>query len=298
MAERTVEATEQVGDIACEIGESPIWDERFGVLRWVDIRAGKIHSYNPASGQLPSIQLNQQIGFIVPFGSEELLGGLPLGLAAIGLAGEIAYKCSIDADRPRMRMNDGKADPEGRLWAGRMSADEPKPEGGLYRIQRDWTVDTQLARLTIPNGIGWSPDVSVMYFTDTTWDRIDSFSYDIATGQIADRRTFVEIPPEHGHPDGFTVDEDGCLWVALWCGAAVHRYTPEGHLDTIVRVPALQTTSCVFGGPDRRHLFITSARYRLTGTEAVSHPRSGLVFVCEPGSAGLQTDPFISLDSR
>jgi sugar lactone lactonase YvrE len=190
-------------------------------------------------------------------------------------------------------MNDGKADSAGRLWVGTMGIDDPQPEGTLYRLDNDWAVHAKIEGLTIPNGIGWSPDGSTMYFTDTTWGRIDSFSYDCSTGELGNRRTFVEIPSAAGQPDGLTVDEDGCVWVGLWYGAAVHRYAPTGRLDTIVRIPALQATSCVFGGTDRQDLFITSASLRLTAQENSDHPRSGRVFTCRPGAIGVRTDPFI-----
>jgi sugar lactone lactonase YvrE len=191
-----------------------------------------------------------------------------------------------------MRMNDGKADPQGRLWCGTMGIDDPQPEGALYRLDGDWSLRTELTGLTIPNGIGWSPDAATMYFTDSTWSRIDRFAYDVDAGTLSDRRTFVDIRPELGLPDGLTVDEDGCVWVAIWFGAAVHRYTPDGELDTVVRIPALQATSCVFGGSDRRDLFITSASFRLTVQQLEDHPRAGRVFTCRPGVVGTRTAAF------
>ena len=131
-----------------------------------------------------------------------------------------------------------------------------------------------------------------MYYADTVWQRVDVFDYELATGAATGQRPFVELPPAVGQPDGLTVDAEGCVWLALWCGGAVHRYTPAGILDTIVRIPAFQATSCTFGGSDGRDLFVTSASYRLDPRDAADHPRSGRVFACRPGVAGLPTAAF------
>jgi len=292
MRVRIIEAREEVGTAVCEIGEGPIWDDRFGVLRWVDLSAGLVLGHHPVDGPLPTIELGQPVGFVVPTGAADLLAGVRDGFARVSPDGSMRIDQAVAAEPPGMRMNDGKADPAGRVWAGRMRAEDPGPEGALYRLDADWSIAPQLDGLTIPNGIGWSPDGRRMYFTDTTRGRIDSFAYDPSSGEATDRRPFAEIPATAGQPDGLTVDEDGCVWIALWHGAAVHRYTPAGRLDTIVRTPALQTTSCVFGGPDRRDLFITSACVGLDARERTDYPRSGRVFTCRPGVAGLRTDAF------
>lgn len=292
MSIRIMDCRQEVGDVVCEVAEGPIWDDRFGLLRWVDLNRGLVHGYSPARGQLPAMDLGQHAGFVVPSGSEHLLAGVRDGFGLVGPDGSLTMMRAVEADRPGMRMNDGKADPAGRVWAGTMGIDNPGPDGTLYSLGPDWSVTPRLTGLTIPNGIGWSPGGERMYFTDTTWGRIDVFSYDGATGEIADRRVFAQIPADAGAPDGLTVDEDGCVWIALWYGAAVHRYTPTGSLDTVVRIPALQATSCVFGGSDRQDLFVTSARQRLTGQQQSDHPRSGRVFACRPGVAGLPTSAF------
>jgi sugar lactone lactonase YvrE len=289
---RIIEALEQIDAGVCEVGEGPIWDDRFDALRWVDLTAGLVHGHDAVAGQLPALELGQPVGFVVPTGTDELLAGVREGFARVSLDGAMRLARAVEPDRPHMRMNDGKADPAGRVWAGRMAAADPGPEGALHRLDADWSLTAQLTGLTIPNGIGWSPDGSRMYFTDTTWGRIDAFAYDLATGELGDRGTFAEIPAEAGQPDGLTVDADGCVWIALWTGAAVHRYTPEGRLDTIVRTPAPLTTACAFGGKDHKDLFITSARLGLTEQDLADHPRSGRVFTCRPGVAGLRPNPF------
>jgi len=290
---RIIDAGEQVCDVVCEVAEGPIWDGRFDVLRWVDINRGLVHGWSPAEGPQATIDLGQHVGFVVPEGEDRLLAGVRDGFALVELdGGAMTLVRPVEQDRPHFRMNDGKADPAGRVWGGTMGIDELEPAGALYRLDGDWSVEAPLTDLTIPNGIGWSPDGSTMYFTDSTWGRIDAFAYDLASGTATERRTFVEIPADAGLPDGLTVDEDGCVWVALWYGAAVHRYTPDGRLDTVVRVPAAQATSCVFGGTDGQDLFITSGQLDISEQARADHPLSGRVFTCRPGAVGLRTDAY------
>jgi len=291
---RRLSAREEVGEVVSQLGESPIWDDRFGVLRWVDINRGLIHGHSVAEGQLPTLEVSQHVGFTLPHGNDLLLAGLRDGFATVALDGQVRLERELEIDRPHMRINDGRADAAGRVWAGTMGITDQQPEGALYRLDGDWSVTAEIEGLTIPNGIGWSPDSKTMYFTDTTSGRIDAFDYDLESGGIGEPRPFIEIPAEAGMPDGFTVDCEGCVWVALWGGGAVRRYTPAGELDAIVEVPAPQTTSCVFGGPDRRDLYLTSARLDLTEQQLAEYPRSGQVFVCRPGVEGQPTASFVA----
>lgn len=297
MPPRTIQVVDVVSDISSEVGEGPVWDERSEVLRWVDVFNGVVHGHDPHGGDLPSFDLGHPVGFLVPFGDHDFLAGVRDGFAVMDAHGGLEMKLEIGSDGSgsKMRMNDGKADPFGRVWAGRMNSVDPiGPEGALFRLDSQWNLTLHLDRLRMPNGIGWSPAGTTMYFTDTTWGRIDAFDYDPITGEATRRRQFVEIPPEAGAPDGLTVDEEGCVWVALWGGGAVHRYTPKGRLDSVIRIPALHATSCTFGGADRRDLYITSARFRLTPEEAQLFPNSGKVFRARPGVAGMRTNAFAS----
>ena len=158
--------------------------------------------------------------------------------------------------------------------------------GSLYRLDRDGRVHSILPDVTISNGIDWSADAQTMYYVDSPTRRIDMFDFDLASGAISNRRMLVRIPKEHGIPDGLTVDVDGCVWVALWRGSAVHRYTPYGLLDAVVRVPTSCPTSCAFGGPDFRDLYITTAAMDLADHERAEQPLAGGLFVCRPGVAG------------
>ena len=166
---------------------------------------------------------------------------------------------------------------------------EPDPRAGeLYRLDPDRSVRVVLDGVTVSNGLEWSPDGSLAYYNDTATHRIDVFDYDGESG-LTGRRPFAEVPAEAGGPDGLTVDEEGGVWVALYGGGAVRRYTPDGVLDEVIGVAAEQVTACTFGGQDHSQLFITTSR---EGLEAGEDPLAGSLFRAAVGVAGLPVREF------
>jgi sugar lactone lactonase YvrE len=185
------------------------------------------------------------------------------------------------------RMNDGKCDPAGRFWAGTMNLDAKVGAGALYRLDVDHSVTRVLSDVTISNGLGWSPAGDHMYYIDTWLGGIDEFDFDAGTGECSNRRRLVDIPKDLGVPDGMAVDSDGYLWVALCYGWAVHRYSPSGKLDAVVRFPCSLITSCAFGGRDLGELYVTSGTLNLTPEQLREQPYAGALFLIRPGVAGL-----------
>jgi sugar lactone lactonase YvrE len=171
-----------------------------------------------------------------------------------------------------------------------MALDERPGAGSLYRLDADGSVVQMLSDVTISNGIVWSLDGSTMYYIDTPTRRVDAFSFHPDEGQINDRRPVIELPPGPGSPDGMAIDADGCLWVALYGGSAVHRYSPDGRLDAVVTVAATAPTSCAFGGSDLDVLYITTAA---KGTPPGSHePHAGGLFAVDPRVRGVRATPY------
>jgi sugar lactone lactonase YvrE len=148
-------------------------------------------------------------------------------------------------------------------------------------------VHTVLDDVAVSNGTGWSPDGRLMYYIDSPTRRIDVFDVG-EDGLPVDRRPFARIEDGSGFPDGLTVDAGGCVWVALWDGGAVRRYTPSGELDRVVELPVPRPTACAFGGADLTDLYITTAR---TGP-AAPHPLSGSVLVVPGAGKGLAQPAF------
>jgi sugar lactone lactonase YvrE len=149
-----------------------------------------------------------------------------------------------------------------------------------------------LQGVTTSNGLAWSADDRTMYYIDSGTQGIDAFDFDAAIGAVSNRRRLVTIDPSVGEPDGMTIDRDGCLWIALWGGSAVHRYSPDGQLDRVVPVPTRLVTSCTFGGDRLRDLFITTAKHNFAGGELDNHPDAGRVFRYRPGVSGFAAERY------
>jgi sugar lactone lactonase YvrE len=283
----TADAVELVLDARADLGEGPRWDSRRQRLLWVDIMRGRVHAFAPSTGECRNVAVGRPVGALASASDASLVLAVAGGFARLDLDSErLEMLAVVEADRPQNRMNDGNCDGAGRFWAGTMALDEAPGAGALYRLDPDLTVHTMLTGVTISNGLDWSPDGRRMYYVDSPTQRIDVFDFDVATGTIANRRAFVEVPADAGVPDGLTVDAAGFVWLALWGGAALRRYAPNGTLARVVPLPVTHPTSCAFGGAALDELYVTSARRPLTAQEKARQPQAGGVFRLRPGVAG------------
>ncbi|MFE2586829.1 SMP-30/gluconolactonase/LRE family protein [Streptomyces sp. NPDC059378] len=248
------------------LGEGPTWDAAAGRLIWLDILGSRIHTYDPASGRRTVRTTPQHVGAVKPRAGGGLVLNLRDGVALLDPDGTLGWLHHDPV--PGRRANDAAVAPDGSLWAGTMRYDEATGGGTLSRIAADGTVETVLDDVTVSNGTGWSPDGRLMYYVDSPTRRIDVFDHD--GGRITNRRTLAEIEGGAGFPDGLTVDADGCVWVALWDGGAVRRYTPSGALDRVITLPTPRITACAFGGPDLTDLYVTTARTGLSAPSALA----------------------------
>jgi sugar lactone lactonase YvrE len=142
------------------------------------------------------------------------------------------------------------------------------------------------------NGLGWSPDARTMWFADSARPCVTGYAYDLESGVPGGVESVIELQETVGVPDGLCVDDDGCVWVALWDGGAVHRYAPDGRLDSIVRLPVSQVTSCTFGGADRSMLYITTSCWELDPRQRLTQPGAGGIFVVDTGTTGRAATPW------
>ncbi len=267
------------------LGEGPTWDPAAGRLLWVDILGSRVHGYDPASGRTTVRTTEQHVGAAKPRAG----GGLVLNLRdGVGLVDpDGSFRWLHREAVPGRRANDAAVAPDGSLWAGTMRYDEAPGGGTLFRITGDGSTEGILDDVAVSNGTGWSPDGRLMYYIDSPTRRIDVFDYD-GDGTVTDRRPFAEIEDGAGFPDGLTVDADGCVWVALWEGAAVRRYSPAGELDRVIELPVPRPTACAFGGTDLTDLYITTARTGLTAP----HPMAGSLLVVPGAGKGLAQPAF------
>jgi len=277
---------EPVTDPICYHGEGPVWSELWGGLRWLDMLAGDVLSLNP-DGSVSRRHVAAVVAAVRPRREGGAVLGIERGFALEDADGTVTRLEELWSDRS-VRMNEGGCDPDGRFYCGSMAYDIREGAGTLYRLDPDRSVHVELEHVTVSNGLDWSPDGSLAYYTDTATHRIDVFDYDPMSG-LTKRRPFVDMTDEGALPDGLTVDREGAVWVAIANRSVVRRYTPDGKLDTVIEVPARKVTACTFGGEGLDELYITTSK---EGLEPGSDPLAGALFRVSVGPIGLPVREF------
>ncbi|MBA2948865.1 SMP-30/gluconolactonase/LRE family protein [Streptomyces himalayensis] len=270
-----------------ELGEGPTWDVDARRLIWVDILQSRVHTYDPADGRRTVMVTEQHVGAAKPRAGGGLVVNLRDGVGLYGPDGR-DFRWLHHDPVPGRRANDAAVASDGSLWAGTMRYDEAPGGGTLTRITGDGTTQVVLDDVAVSNGTGWSTDGRLMYYIDSPTRRIDVFDVEDPE-HVVNRRPLAVIEDGAGFPDGLTVDADGCVWVALWDGGAIRRYTPAGELDHVIELPVRRPTACAFGGAGLTDLYISTAR---TGLEA-PHPLSGSLLVVPGAGKGLAQPAFV-----
>ena len=262
-------------DQHCLLGEGPIWDDLEGILWWTDITAGILYTCSHAiAGQPPSIS--------------KVIEGKKIGSFALNRGGGLVCACldglylwtsqngfqliASHLNGKQLQFNDAVADARGRFLAGTryFSIDENVEPGGLYLVALDGTIRQIDEGIRLSNGLGFSPDSSVLYYTDSLEHVIYKYDYNIAAGTVSNRRFFVRVAEEEGLPDGLTVDSEGYIWSVHWGGEYIFRYDPDGKVERRLTAPEKMTTSLTFGGRNLTELYFTSAADSEPGSEEVS----------------------------
>jgi sugar lactone lactonase YvrE len=220
------------------------------------------------------------------FGDADGLGFLDL------TTGEVTRIGDPESHLPHNRFNDGKVDRSGRVWAGTMNEHGPEATGSLYRLDPDGSIHNMASGFVCSNGLGWSPDNRTMYFTDSMVRTIWTYEFDPETGALGDRRVFATLAEDDGFPDGMTVDSEGFVWSAVWDGWRILRFAPDGSIDRTVQMPVQRPSSCMFGGPDLKTLYITSACVELGWNALKRGPLAGSLFALPTDVPGLPEVPF------
>jgi len=269
---RAAGSLEVLPGAVCYHGEGPVWDVRDEILHWVDLTRGTVHHLAAAAWTFDAY--DTEITAIVPHVSGGLIATTSDGFAH--LSGTDLRPISRILERNAdVRMNDGGCDRAGRFLAGSMGYDAEPAVGILHRLELDGQVSTLLEGVTIPNGLDWSPDGSLFYFTDSAAGLITAYDYDQDTGAMVRPRTFLDFADVTGAPDGLTVDSEGNVWVAMWDGWQVRCYSPDSALLFELPLPVQRPTSVAFGGPGLRDLYITTSRYRLCAEALAAQPAAG-----------------------
>uniref|UniRef100_UPI003F49A6F2 SMP-30/gluconolactonase/LRE family protein n=1 Tax=Cupriavidus necator TaxID=106590 RepID=UPI003F49A6F2 len=268
------------------LGEGPIWCAEEQALYWVDIARPGVYRHAPGVGQTGAWTLPEKVGCVAGLEDGRLLLAMRSGLFALRTEdGTLTRLTSATHASDHHRFNDGAVDPHGRFWVGSMSEKKGSGSGKLYRFDGK----SELAEVSdgwiCPNGIGWSPDGTLMYVTDSGVSTIWRYEYSAKTGMLGERSVFARF--EDGVPDGLAVDAEGFIWSALWDGWRVVRLNPEGKVDTSLRMPIQRPTSLAFGGKSLQTLYITSATINVGNEGLNAGPLAGALFSVDVAVPGL-----------
>lgn len=276
----------RVAEVRAELGESPVWDERKGVLYFVDITRGKIHVLLQNGDTETVYQSAARIGALALTDKGNLIFTEDTCVALLKpRSGEVSYISPAIHDSTGSRFNDGACDPQGRFVTGLMYEGPVRYPGALYRFT--CSNETLLIQqdIALPNGLAWSEDGNTFYFVDSIACSIFQASY-TAEGIPENVRLFIRTPTGLGRPDGIALDREGGLWVCQFNGGCLLRYDRNGCLSDRVVMPVPRPTSCCFGGENLETLFITTARFAMSEQELIQYPDAGDLYAFKPGIAG------------
>jgi sugar lactone lactonase YvrE len=267
------------------LGEGVCWDER-GRLLWTDIISQRVHIYDVAKADLAQVDTRLPVSFVFPSLSDhELIVGLANGVYRLSIRNGDEQPIATLALPEHHRLNDGKCDSTGHLWAGTINTSEdPSETAALYLLGPNGLTEIE-SGYTNANGKAWSPDGAVLYHADTARSTIWQYGYDIETAAISNKRVFVTL--NGASPDGLAADITGNVYAAIYGGSCVRVFSPRGEELERIELPVPNVTSCAFGGDELRTLFITTAYDGMDEAGLEAAPLSGHVFAVERDIAGI-----------
>jgi sugar lactone lactonase YvrE len=286
---RCVSPTEDV------LGETPLWCDQTQCLLWIDIDRALVHRADIAHGRSDTFRF-----------AARSLGGLALrrepGCVVVALdtavhafdlgSGRLSLIAEVEPASRGTRLNDGRCDARGNLWIGTMDIGLAAPAGSFYRVSAHGVVARQFGDVIVSNTTALSPDQRTLYFSDTRRYLIWAFDLDVEDGALSNRRVFVDLRTRRERPDGACVDSEGALWVAIFAGGRVDRYTAAGQLERSIALPVTNPTCVCLGGPGYRTLFITTARKFLDRGQLRQEPLAGSVLAIDVDVPGMPEKRF------
>jgi sugar lactone lactonase YvrE len=275
------------------LAEGPVWGAETSTILWIDVEAGSVFEGRLEGERVEEswkLDFDGRVGAAVPGRDGSVLVATADRLVVVAPGGERRDGPVIVPPGQNSRTNDGACDPDGRFLVGTLALDDREGDERLYRVEDDGSLTTIDSDLSLSNGLGWSPDGSLFYSTDTTPGIIWVRDYDAATGAIGPRRVHLRITD--GSPDGLCVDSRGNLWVAIWGAGEVRSFDSSGELVATVTVPAPHPSSVAFVGEALDILLITTASRDLSESDLGRYPDAGRLFLASIDATGTPTFPW------
>ena len=250
------------------LGEGITYSSKNNNLFWLDIsNISKLYKLDLSSNKKEIFELPEIVTATSIKSDDELIFATNNGLKLFNMSNKkFVSIVNIENQQLSTRSNDGASDAYGRFWFGTMQNNFDKDGnstpikeniGRLYKVDTNKKISIIEEGLGIPNTFVWSPDNRNFYFTDTLNGVIHNYDFELESGELSNKKDFANF--NRGHPDGSTIDTDGCVWNCRWGGSCIVRFTPDGKVDQIIEMPVQNITNCIFGGNDMKTLFITTA---------------------------------------
>lgn len=274
-------------DVKNTLGEGIIWDQQNQSVWWSDILENRLYRWN-FLGELETFKTPEPLcSFGFTKHKDLLIAAFSSGFAWFDpITQKVDWISKVESDNIHSRLNDGRVDRQGRFWAGSMNLEETQPSGSLYCLQKQQAV-SRLSNITVSNSLCWSKSGTTIYHADSPTRTIKKARFEPMTAEIGEWQTFVTTN-QGAFPDGSCIDSHDHLWNAQWGSSKVKRYSKNGEEVFSLDLPAKQPSCVAFGGPELRHLFVTSARIGLDDNEIHNSPNNGNVFVYETPFIGLK----------
>ena len=250
------------------LGEGITFSSTHNYLYWLDIgNKSKLYKLDLSSNKKEIFELPEIVTATSIKSEDELILATNNGLKLFNTSNaKFESVVTIEDEQTLTRSNDGASDAYGRFWFGTMQNNFDNNGNGipikdnigkLYKVDINKKISIIEEGLGIPNTFVWSPDNNNFYFSDTLKGTILSYNFELENGELSNKKELASF--NRGHPDGSTIDTDGCIWNCRWGGSCIVRFTPNGQVDQIIEMPVENITNCIFGGQDMKTLFVTTA---------------------------------------
>ncbi len=262
----------------CKFTEGPVIDGRGNLLfsdgpndRIMQLAPdGKLTEFRKPCGRVNGMTMDGQGRLVVCQSAGQ---GGKRRVARFELDGRETVLAEQFEGQPFIAPNDVCLDADGRIFFTDPyfgpPAKKSQPVSGVYRIDPDGKITRVLSDLLKPNGILITPDNRLVYVSDRGTQKLHRYELQ-ADGSLKTAGIVYDFSPDRG-VDGMRLDVEGNIYAAAGQDETTGLFvvSPNGKLLLHYPLPEF-ATNVVFGGKDRRHLYVTATTgvYRLRTLKA------------------------------